>query len=251
MSITDKGVNVNRAMCWPATLCALCMGLTACSRTPDASKNVTGRWTGTFKVVIDQSNGQTQHQEGRLTVQFNRDGRHWTGLMRDYRNKECASFAPLYDVKVQDSAIRFANQPSSNSPHYQGALSNDGKGISGTLILGNLRIPLNLERIAGVAASCTAQRLVVWSGGKSLVMGEFGLVDRGPGYFTYPSQQGGTEVWFFRDFDKLPRSERNVLREKNIKPGSAYLRTDEGFEFIRAVDPRLTNDEVAALFGIK
>jgi hypothetical protein len=105
----------------------------------------TQTWEGTLQVV---ENGTTNSQEARFTFRLHRDGEKWTGEMRDYKDKERESYEPLYDVKVEGTAISFVLERAQNGAdvHYEGKVSDDGKGISGSIVTGDLRIPLNLKR---------------------------------------------------------------------------------------------------------
>ena len=116
--------------------------LRAFLRTPapaagSAVRNPAGAWEGLLKTNLG---------EGRFSFKLHRNGDKWAGEMRDYSNKERESYLPLKDLKVEGNAITFAVQPILDGPHYVGKLSDDGESISGNLVSGDLRIPLNLKR---------------------------------------------------------------------------------------------------------
>jgi hypothetical protein len=142
-----------------AALCAISVGLIACGKTRDASSNPSqlaqsegprkppaggpavtspaGAWEGLLKTNLG---------EGRFSLKLHRDGDKWAGEMRDYSNKDRESYLPLKDLTVEGNGISFAVQPIADSPRYVGKLSDDGESISGDMISGDLRIPLNLKR---------------------------------------------------------------------------------------------------------
>ena len=151
MSITKVGLNFYLATCLLAALCGISAGLISCTKKPPAAalavKSPVQTWEGTLKIVEDQT---TNQQEGRFTFNLHRDGDKWAVEMRGYRNKERESYKPLYDVKVEGTAISFVLEPKPTQDvadvHYEGKLSDDGKSISGYLVTGDLHIPLNVKR---------------------------------------------------------------------------------------------------------
>lgn len=151
MSITKESLHVYLAVCLLAALCGASFGIIACGRKPPAAalavRNSVQTWEGTLQVV---ENGTKNSQEARFTFRLHRDGDKWTGEMRNYKNKERESYLPLYDVKVEGTAISFVCEPAQNGAdvHYEGKISDDGKAISGSIVTGDLRIPLNLKRRA-------------------------------------------------------------------------------------------------------
>jgi len=151
MSITKESHHNYLAICLLAALCGASSGFIACEKKPPAAasavRDSVQTWEGTLQAQVEVD-GTTSSQVGRFTFRLHRDGDNWAGQMRDYKNKERESYVPLYDVKVDGRAISFVLEPAQDRAdvHYEGKVSDDGKGISGSLVTGGLHIPLNLKR---------------------------------------------------------------------------------------------------------
>jgi ankyrin repeat protein len=80
-------------------------------------------------------------------------------------------------------------------------------------------------------------------------MGLTQLIERGGGNFAIPAENPNT-VWVFRDFEGQPPETLQNLRDHKIAIAKAYLETSSGLKFIRDVDLKLTDEQIAASFGI-
>lgn len=95
-----------------------------------------------------------------------------------------------------------------------------------------------------------AETLVIVSNGSELRVGGTALIDKGNGTYAVDSATPNT-VWVFRDFNGIHPDQVHTVNGDGVAPGKAYLMTSHGLKLIREVDLKLTNDQIAAQFGIQ
>jgi hypothetical protein len=88
-----------------------------------------------------------------------------------------------------------------------------------------------------------AETVVICCDGRNtLRMGNIGVLgERGAGRYELKTPDTGT-VWVFRNVDAFP--------SPKVEVGRAYFETPTGFTYIRHVDLSLTNEQLAAQFGV-
>lgn len=119
------------------TVFAACAVIAAMSAVAHAqSLNPTGTWQGTLRL------GGEQHQI--LKIFPARDG-GWTGSLYWPDNAQAADTTiprPITEISLRGHELEFLIE----GAHYRGAISQDGKSISGELKQGDIALPFNLTR---------------------------------------------------------------------------------------------------------
>lgn len=95
-----------------------------------------------------------------------------------------------------------------------------------------------------------ANSVTVFSAGSSYIMGEilYPLSGFFGGPMKPPEPGGAYRIFIWRDFSA---GETEAVAQLGLRPGLAYLKTEAGeFKFVRKVDVKLSNEELAGEFGV-
>ncbi len=95
-----------------------------------------------------------------------------------------------------------------------------------------------------------ARTLIIVSNAQELRIGTIQTIEQGNGTFVSQSTPPDT-VWVFRDFEGVSPDQTRSLQKLGIKTGKAYFKTNDGWKFIRDVDLKLTDEQIATQFGIR
>jgi len=81
-------------------------------------------------------------------------------------------------------------------------------------------------------------------------MGDIQTIDNGNNNYAVVAPSLGS-VWIFRDFNGMSPELLRVLSGDGITTGKAYLKTSQGFQLVRDIDLKMTDQQLAAQFGIQ